>query len=129
MNGSECITRDIRVTVRSAFSDERSKPDQQQWFFLYTVTIANEGEETVQLLERYWTITNSDGQAQTVRGPGVVGKQPVLKPGQVFEYTSGCPLDTELGCMHGYYTLSNANGERFQVEIAPFRLACDALIH
>lgn len=129
MNGSERTTRDIKVSVRSEFCDERSRPDKMQWFFLYTVTISNQSNETVQLLERYWMITNSDGKVQTVRGPGVIGKQPVLKPGQSFEYTSGCPLDTELGCMHGYYTMATENRELFKIDIAPFRLSCHALIH
>jgi ApaG protein len=95
---------------------------QNQWFFLYTVTIANESRDTVQLLSRHWVITDRVGKVEEVRGPGVVGKQPVLAPGQSFEYTSGCPLTTPFGTMNGTYQMINQSGENFDVEIAPFTL-------
>jgi ApaG protein len=89
---SGATTRGIRVSVRSQHDPGRSRPQDGEWFFLYTVTIANVGEETVQLLSRHWIITDGSGKVEEVRGPGVVGEQPVLRPGEEFEYTSGCPL-------------------------------------
>src|SRR5262245_28008928 len=90
--GSEALTRGIRVKVRSSYLPERSRPDQGQWMFIYTVRIANEGTRTVQLISRHWVITDGNGRVEEVRGPGVVGEQPILEPGESFEYTSGCPL-------------------------------------
>ena len=89
---SEAITRGVRVFVQAEYAPERSRPAQNQWFFLYTVKISNEGAEPVQLVTRQWVITDGTGQVEEVRGPGVVGHQPRLKPGESFEYTSGCPL-------------------------------------
>jgi len=119
---SEAITRDIRVSVRARYDPERSNPQQSQWFFLYTVNIQNEGRETVQLISRHWIITDAMGKAVDVKGPGFVGNQPKLAPGQSFEYTSGCPLTTPFGSMHGTYQMINQAGEQFDVEIAPFTL-------
>ena len=123
MPTSEAITRGIRVQVESRYVPERSDPAEQRWFFAYTIRISNEGSETVQLLNRHWTITDHNGDVEEVRGPGVVGKQPVLQPGQSFEYTSFCPLGTSFGTMHGSYEMATAEGERFDVEIAPFALS------
>jgi ApaG protein len=120
---SEAVTRGVRVQVASAYAPERSQPTSNQWFFLYTVTISNESADTVQLLTRHWIITDGAGQVQEVRGPGVVGKQPTLKPGESFEYTSGCPLSTPFGVMEGTYQMVTANGERFDARIAPFTLS------
>ena len=92
MTGSSSVTRDIRVEVKSTYVPERSDPGANRWFFAYTIRIANEGSETVQLLSRHWIITDGDGDVQEVRGAGVVGKQPVIEPGESFEYTSGTPL-------------------------------------
>jgi ApaG protein len=111
------------VKVESQYDPSRSRPHQNQWFFLYTVRIANEGSVTVQLLSRHWLITDADGEIQEVRGPGVVGEQPILAPGQSFEYTSGCPLTTPFGSMHGTYQMVTARGERFDATIAPFTLS------
>ena len=122
MFSSEAITKNIRVRVRAQFDPSRSSPPQSQWFFLYTVTIANESRDTVQLLSRHWIITDGVGKVEEVRGPGVVGKQPVLAPGQSFEYTSGCPLTTPFGTMNGTYQMVNQSGENFDIEIAPFTL-------
>ena len=88
---SEAVTRHVRVSVTAQYSPERSKPSETQWFFLYTITIANEGQDSVQLLTRHWVITDGAGQVEEVRGPGVVGQQPTLGPGETFTYTSGCP--------------------------------------
>jgi ApaG protein len=122
MSTSEATTRNIRVRVQAEYDPGRSRPQQSLWFFLYTVQIANEGRDTVQLLTRHWVITDGMGKVEEVEGPGVVGKQPVLAPGQSFEYTSGCPLTTPFGSMHGTYQMINQNDEQFDIEIAPFTL-------
>lgn len=123
MFSSEAITRGIRVHVEPRFDPSRSRPAANQWFFLYTVTISNEGTETVQLLTRHWIITGEGGRVEEVKGPGVVGEQPVLAPGQSFRYTSGCPLTTASGTMHGSYQMVTADGEAFDAVIAPFILS------
>ena len=123
MFGSEAVTRGIRVNVQSRFEPTRSSPDEGQWFFSYHVRIANEGERVAQLVSRHWIITDGDGKEQVVRGPGVVGEQPVLEPGEAFEYTSGCPLGTPVGSMRGTYRMVAPGGEAFDAEIAPFGLA------
>ena len=122
MFSSEAKTRNIRVSVRAQYDPGRSNPQQSQWFFLYTVSITNESRDTVQLISRHWIITDGMGEVQEVRGPGVVGEQPVLVPGQSFEYTSGCPLTTPFGAMSGTYQMVNQAGEKFDIEIAPFTL-------
>jgi len=118
----ERSTRGIRVAVRPAFLDDQSDPDEGQYLWSYTVTIENKGQEPVQLLSRYWHITDGFGRAQEVRGPGVVGAQPVIAPGQAFEYTSGCPLPTSSGHMFGHYQMKTASGEAFEAEIPAFLL-------
>ena len=118
----EAVTRNIRVQVESEYAPDRSSPSQSQWFFLYTVRLTNEGTETVQLISRHWIITDAMGDVKEVRGLGVVGKQPVLEPGQSFEYTSGCPLTTPFGSMRGTYQMTTAVQEGFDVEIPPFTL-------
>ena len=115
-------TKSIRVTVVPAFLDEHSSPEDDKYVWAYEVRIENLGEETVQLINRYWSITNSLGQTQTVRGPGVVGEQPVLKPGEYFEYTSGTPLSTPSGLMMGTYQMENNDGKLFDVSIPAFSL-------
>jgi len=109
--------------VQSNYVPERSEPEQNQWFFVYNVRIANEGRETAQLISRHWIITDGNGRVEEVKGPGVVGKQPVLGPGEAFEYTSFCPLPTPFGTMHGTYQMVTGDGARFDAEIAPFSLA------
>ena len=116
------ITKSIRVTVVPAFLDEHSSPEDDKYVWAYEVRIENLGEETVQLINRYWSITNSLGQTQTVRGPGVVGEQPILKPGEYFEYTSGAPLSTPSGLMMGTYQMENNDGKLFDVNIPAFSL-------
>ena len=122
MLSSEAITRGVRVRVVPEFDPESSLPEQERWFFRYTVTIANEGEETVQLLTRHWIITDGDGNTEQVRGSGVVGYQPKQDPGQSFKYTSGCPLTTSFGLMKGTFQMVTESGEAFDAEIAPFEL-------
>ena len=123
MPRSDTETRGIRVRVESAFEAGRSDAEHGAWFFSYKVRIDNAGSETVQLLGRHWIITDAEGQIEEVRGPGVVGRQPVLEPGQSFEYTSGCPLGTPFGTMQGTYQMVTRRGDRFDVEIGPFALS------
>jgi len=118
----ERTTHGIRVVVKPAFLEDQSDPTEGQYLWSYTVTIENQGHETVQLLSRYWHITDGDGRVQEVRGPGVVGAQPVLAPGQAFQYTSGCPLPTASGYMEGRYQMRSASGEAFEAEVPPFIL-------
>jgi len=126
---SEAVTQGIRVQVQSQYDPSRSRPHQNQWFFLYTVRIANESSVTVQLLSRHWIITDATGHVEEVRGPGVVGEQPVLEPRQSFEYTSGCPLTTPFGSLHGTYQMATAGGERFDATIAAFTLSEPHALH
>jgi ApaG protein len=126
---SDAVTRGVRVEVRSSYVPERSAPSQSQYFFAYRVRITNEGEETVQLVSRHWVITDGDGHVEHVRGPGVVGEQPVLGPGQSFEYTSFCPLPTPIGSMHGSYEMLTPAGSHFDAEIAPFSLAVPSALN
>jgi ApaG protein len=125
---SEATTEGIRVEVESRFSPEHSQ-SHRQWFFLYTVTISNEGSETVQLVSRHWIIRDATGRVEEVRGPGVIGEQPVLEPGDSFEYTSGCPLPTPFGSMEGAYQMLTASGVEFEAEIAEFVLREEGAIH
>ena len=129
MSTSEAVTRGIRVRVVSQYSRERSQPSTNQWFFLYTVTIANEGSETVQLLSRHWIITDGSGRVEEVRGPGVIGKQPRLAPGESFEYTSGSPLGTPFGLMEGTYRMVTSEGEEFDAKIPRFTLSEPYTVH
>ena len=120
---SEALTRGIRVKVESEFIPERSDPQNGEFFFAYHVTIENRGDEPVRLLSRHWVITDGMGKEQEVRGPGVVGKQPRLAPGETFQYSSACPLTTQIGSMYGSYQMVTDGGETFDAEIAPFTLA------
>lgn len=116
------VTRDIRVTVQPKYLEEQSTPGENHYVWAYHVRIANEGQETVQLRNRYWRITDQMGRVNEVRGAGVVGKKPVLKPGQTFEYTSGTPLPTPSGIMGGTYQMVTDSGEAFDVQIPAFSL-------
>lgn len=116
-------TRGIQIQVRSEYVAARSSPRESSYFFQYHVRIANVGEETAQLISREWIITNADGDVERVKGPGVVGEQPVLPPGSSFDYTSFCELKTAVGSMHGSYQMVTADGDRFDAIIAPFTLA------
>lgn len=119
---SNAITDGIRVTVRSYYVPEQSAPRAKRYVFAYTVRIANEGAVTAQLRTRHWIITDAEGNVDEVRGDGVVGAQPTLKPGQHFEYTSGCVLRTPRGTMHGTYRMHRDDGSFFDATIAPFDL-------
>lgn len=116
------VTRQIEVRVEPQFLAERSSPENGYYFWAYTITLTNLGRETVQLKRRHWRITDAHGRLQEVRGAGVVGEEPVLKPGENFEYTSGVPLPTASGFMSGTYGMINASGEEFEIEIPAFSL-------
>lgn len=116
------VTRSIQVTVEPRFLPERSAPEDGEYFWAYTIEVANRGQETVQLISRHWRITDGNGRLEEVRGLGVVGEQPVLKPGEAFEYTSGVPLRTPTGIMAGGYQMRTAQGTRFEIEIPAFSL-------
>lgn len=115
-------TRNIRITVQPMFLEDQSQPADGHYVWAYHVRIENEGRETVQLLRRYWHIVDARGRVQEVRGDGVVGEQPVLGPGEAFEYTSGCPLPTPSGIMQGAYQMVTPAGGAFDAVIPPFSL-------
>ena len=118
----QATTRDIHVCVTPRFLDDQSDEDNNQFVWAYEVDIINEGTQTVQLRERRWEITDANGKQEIVNGPGVVGEQPILNPGDAFRYTSGCPLSTPSGFMVGSYTMVNEKGEEFLVDIPAFSL-------
>jgi ApaG protein len=120
---SDAITNGIRVTVSSAYVAGQSAPKARRYVFAYTVRITNEGSETAQLRSRHWIITDGNGKIEQVRGPGVVGEQPTLRPGEHFEYTSGCVLETPRGQMKGTYQMFRPDGSTFEATIAAFDLA------
>ncbi len=115
-------TRAIQVTVEPSFVEGESSPEEGQYFWAYKIEIANLGQEIVRLRSRHWRITDANGKIEEVRGAGVVGKQPVLKPGETFAYTSGCPLNTSSGIMVGTYQMQNERGELFSIAIPAFSL-------
>ena len=117
---SETTTQGTRVQVTTRFLEEKSNPQAKKFIFAYTVTITNTGKIAVQLISRRWVIKDADGDIETVEGPGVVGEKPVLQPGQSFEYTSFCPLETPFGSMEGHYNMVAADGSRFKAMIDPF---------
>ncbi|NBX73301.1 MAG: Co2+/Mg2+ efflux protein ApaG [Alphaproteobacteria bacterium] len=118
----QATTRQLRISVQSEFLEHQSQPENNQYFWAYTVTIENMGQETVQLQNRFWHITDALGQVQEVRGMGVVGEQPVLEPGDSFSYTSGTPLATPSGVMRGHYSFTNEKRETFAATIPAFSL-------
>jgi ApaG protein len=128
-SASEAVTNSVRVEVESQYVPEKSQPFESEWVFAYNIRITNEGDETVQLLSRHWIITDASGHVEEVRGPGVIGEQPVLGPGESFEYTSWCPLKTSSGVMHGTYQMLGEDGDHFDVEIAPFTLQEPYTVH
>jgi len=126
---SDAVTHEIRVEVMARHAQENSRPREGEWVFQYTVRITNQSQETVQLLSRHWIITDGTGQVEEVRGPGVVGEQPVLAPGESFKYSSWCPLRTPTGMMQGTYRMTRDSGEQFDIKIAPFGLRAKYTIH
>ena len=116
------VTRQIEVTASPKFLPDRSSPENGYFFWAYTITLTNRGGETVQLKTRHWRITDAQGRLQEVRGAGVVGEEPVLKPGENFEYTSGVPLPTPSGFMTGRYQMVSESGEQFEIDVPTFSL-------
>ncbi len=129
MSSYNCTTRLIKITAEPVFLDDESRPEDNYYVWAYTIVIENTGEEVVQLLNRYWMITDAIGQVREVRGPGVVGEQPILQPGDSFEYTSGTPLSTTTGIMAGSYEMTTNSGEKFEVEVPAFSLDCPYAVH
>lgn len=115
-------THGITVTVRPVYLDDQSAPGENRYVWAYFIRIENGSERTVQLRSRYWHITDANGRVQEVRGPGVVGEQPVLRPGESYEYNSGTPLSTPSGIMRGAYQMEAAGGERFEIRVPAFSL-------
>jgi ApaG protein len=126
---SDTTTRGIRIQVKSTYLSDQSSPRDGHYLFAYHVRISNVGSETAQLVSREWIITSAEGEVERVKGPGVVGEQPVLTPGSSFEYTSYCPLKTPVGSMQGSYQMVTAGGEKFDAYIAPFTLAAPHALH
>ena len=120
---------EFQVTVQPQFLPEQSDPDNDQYVFAYTITVHNSGEVTAQLLARHWIITDAEGRIEEVRGDGVVGEQPVLRPGEAFQYSSGCPLETPVGSMRGSYFCKAEDGTDFEVTIPEFVLAMPRTLH
>lgn len=125
----ETITRGIRITVQPEYMPDRSDPGTGNFLFAYHITIRNEGEAPVKLLSRHWIITDGSGKQEQVRGPGVVGEQPHLQPGEGFRYTSACPLPTPVGSMQGSFQMITDEGEQFDALIEPFTLAPPGTLH
>ena len=119
----------IKVTPVPRFLAEQSDPEANRYVFAYTITLENTGTVTTKLISRHWLITDGDGEVQEVRGLGVVGEQPVLRPGESFQYTSGCQLETPVGVMHGSYQMEAEDGIAFEVEIPAFTLAAPRTLH
>lgn len=126
---SEARTRDLQVEVVAKYSAEHSRPQQGAWVFEYTVRISNRSAETVQLISRHWIITDAADQVKEVKGAGVVGKQPILAPGEAFQYSSWSKLETPTGWMRGTYQMRSQQGGEFDIEIAPFALKAPYTIH
>ena len=119
----------IRVNVETQYVPDQSDPQHSRFVFAYTITILNEGSAPARLLRRHWLITDANGKVQEVRGDGVVGEQPHLKPGEGFRYSSGAILETPVGTMHGSYQMETDQGAQFDAPIAPFRLAMPGILH
>ena len=118
----EAQTSGVLVRVRPQYLPDQSEPDERRWVWAYHIEVQNRGQVTVQLLARHWIITDATGRVEQVQGPGVVGEQPVLNPGEQFRYTSGCPLPTSSGVMAGSYRMATSDGREFDVEIPAFSL-------
>jgi ApaG protein len=126
---AEAKKYEVDIEVVTQYLPEQSDPDEDRYFFAYTITVTNVGSIPVQLISRHWIITDAEGKVEEVRGLGVVGNQPLLKPGEAFEYTSGCPLATPVGTMKGSYQMVAEDGARFEAEIAEFVLAMPRTLH
>lgn len=116
------VTNDIAVSVEPIYLDGQSAPDEGRYVWAYRIVIENNSADTVQLQSRYWRIVDGNGRVEEVRGPGVVGEQPILNPGDSYTYSSGCPLTTPSGTMAGRYQMRDEGGRRFEIEIPAFSL-------
>ncbi len=123
------LQNNIKVDVETRYIEEQSNPEQNYYVFAYTITIQNQGQQTAQLLTRHWVITDSNHKVQEVRGDGVVGEQPILKPGEQFVYTSGTMLETSVGTMKGSYQMESADGSKFDATIEEFVLSTPRILH
>ncbi|MDX9995294.1 MAG: Co2+/Mg2+ efflux protein ApaG [Rhodocyclaceae bacterium] len=126
---AEAKKYEIAIEVATQYMPEQSDPDEERYFFAYTIKVANIGSVAAQLVSRHWIITDADGKVEEVRGLGVVGHQPMLQPGEAFEYTSGCPLATPVGTMKGSYQMVAEDGTRFDAVISEFVLAMPRTLH
>jgi len=125
----DSLQNNIKVDVETRYIEEQSNPEQNYYVFAYTITIQNQGQQTAQLLTRHWVITDSNHKVQEVRGDGVVGEQPILKPGEQFVYTSGTMLETSVGTMKGSYQMESADGSKFDATIEEFVLSTPRILH
>jgi ApaG protein len=123
------VRHKINIAVETNYLDDQSEPREQRYVFAYTITIRNEGDVPAKLLTRHWIITDANGRVQEVRGDGVVGEQPYLKPGQGFRYSSGAVLETPVGTMQGSYQMLGDDGAKFDADIPAFRLAMPGMLH
>lgn len=123
------MTNPINVQVKARYLAKESRPEECRYVYAYEINIENHGEETAQLISRYWRIVDSNEQTQEVQGIGVVGQQPTLEPGESYQYSSGVVIETETGMMQGRYTLRGANGDEFDAEIPPFALVTPSALH
>ncbi len=126
---TDSLQNNIKVDVETRYIEEQSNPEQNYYVFAYTITIQNQGQQTAQLLTRHWVITDSNHKVQEVRGDGVVGEQPILKPGEQFVYTSGTMLETSVGTMKGSYQMESADGSKFDATIEEFVLSTPRILH
>lgn len=126
---SDTTTKSLRIQVRPEFVDAKSDLSAERFFFAYHVTISNEGTSKLQVISRHWVITDGDGKVEEVRGPGLVGETPILNPGESFNYSSACPLETPIGTMEGSFQVICENGTAFPAHIAPFLLAKPGALH
>lgn len=129
MSMQKSISRLFEISVKSVYVAAESRPEECHYFFAYKIQIKNTGQTTAQLISRHWTITNALGEIEEIRGPGVVGQQPRLQPGQSFEYESACPLNTSSGSMKGFYQMTSDHGETFKIEIPEFYLIAPQALH
>ncbi len=125
----DSLQNNIKVDVETRYIEEQSNPEQNYFVFAYTITIQNQGRQTAQLLTRHWIITDSNHKVQEVRGDGVVGEQPILKPGEQFVYTSGTMLETSVGTMKGSYQMESGDGSKFDATIEEFVLSTPRILH
>lgn len=126
---SDTTTRDVRIQVTPEYLPQQSQPEADRYLFAYHIEISNQGKDSVQLTDRQWLITNGRGEMEEVQGQGVVGLQPVIHPGESFSYSSGCPLDTPVGTMEGFYGMQTTHGETFRARVGVFRLAQPGMLH